>query len=64
MLRHINIFWIIAFVIFVIGIVWFVNYKAYYMPTKNRLMNEKNMSKGKASFLAFIYTIIPFLIPN
>lgn len=62
MLEHINIFWIIAFIILVIIIVCFVNYKVYYVQIRAYLMSEKNMSKGKASLLAFLYIVVPFLI--
>ncbi|MBS0949169.1 hypothetical protein JK159_02070 [Weissella minor] len=62
MLEHINIFWIIAIIILMLILLWFVNYKTYYEPTKNRLISDKNMSRRKASVLAFLYTLMPFLI--
>lgn len=30
MLEHINIFWIIAIIILMLILLWFVNYKTYY----------------------------------
>lgn len=62
MLEHINVFWIIAIIILMLILLWFVNYNTYYEPTKNRLISDKNMSRRKASVLAFLYTLMPFLI--